>query len=77
MSQNDLIHLNANFKNWQESRGTDLPDVDPFVYYSVEQFLKPFDLNDDEILHGIVDGPNDDKIERVLPKHGWVSVLAA
>ncbi len=65
MSQNDLIHLDSNFKNWQSSRGADLDQADPFVYYCAEQFLKPFDLNDDEIAYGIVDGPNDGGVDAI------------
>jgi hypothetical protein len=65
MSQNDLIHLDSNFKNWQESRGAELKDVDPYVYYCAEQFLKPFDLNDEEIAYGIVDGGNDGGIDAI------------
>jgi len=65
MSQNDLIHLESNFKNWQEGRGAELTDVDPYVYYCAEQFLKPFDLNDEEIAYGIVDGGNDGGIDTI------------
>jgi len=65
MSQNDLIHLESNFRNWQESRGVDLADVDPLVYYCVEQFLKPFDLNDEEISYGIVDGGMDGGVDAI------------
>jgi len=65
MSHNDLIHLESNFKNWQESRGEDLKDADAYVYYCAEQFLKHFDLNDEEIAYGIVDGGNDGGIDAI------------
>jgi len=65
MSQNDLIHLEANFKNWQESRGAELTDIDPYVYYCAEQFLKPFDLNDEEIAYGVVDGGMDGGVDAI------------
>jgi hypothetical protein len=64
MSQNDLVFLEANFKNWKESRGVDLrKGLDPFVYYAIEQFLKPYDLSDEDIAYGITDGPNDGGVD--------------
>lgn len=60
MSQNDIVALEANFKNWKEDRAIGLiAEIDPFVYYCVEQFLKPYDVSDEEILYGITDGGND------------------
>jgi hypothetical protein len=60
MSQNDIVALEANYKNWKEDRAIGLAvEVDPFVYYCVEQFLKPYDVADEEILYGITDGGND------------------
>ncbi len=65
MSQNDLIHLESNFKNWTDERGKGLKKVDPFVFYCVDQFLKPFNLNDEEILYGITDGANDGGVDAI------------
>ncbi len=65
MSQNDLIHLNSNFANWNEERGKGLRNVEPFVYYCLEGFLKPYNLNDDEILYGITDGANDGGVDAI------------
>jgi len=60
MSQNDIVALDANYKNWKEERAIGLvAEIDPFVYYCVEQFLKPYDVSDEEILYGITDGGND------------------
>jgi AIPR protein len=59
MGQNDLFFLKSHFENWLGSRGLGLTEVDPFVYYCIEQFMKPFDPNDEEIEYGITDGPND------------------
>ncbi|WP_422003887.1 AIPR family protein [Pyruvatibacter mobilis] len=57
MSSNDAIVLKANFDDWKARvEGT---NVDPWLYYCVEQFVKPYMLDDDEILSGIVDGGND------------------
>jgi hypothetical protein len=58
MSQNDVIVLNANFDDWKQ-RASDLTEFDPWLYFCVEQFTKPFALSDDEIQSGITDGPHD------------------
>ena len=64
MSQNDLVFLDSNFKNWKESRGVELrKGFDPFVYYAVEQFLKPYDPSDEDIAYGITDGANDGGVD--------------
>jgi hypothetical protein len=65
MSQNDLIHLESHFENWRQSRGKGLRSVDPFLFYATEQLLKPFDLSDEEILYGIVDGGDDGGIDAI------------
>ena len=57
MSQNDVIVLNANFSTWQK-RTTGIK-VDPWLYYCIEQFAKPYGLSDEEIQYGITDGGND------------------
>ena len=60
MSQNDLIHLDSHYKQWKSTRGQALPPkLEPFNYYCIEQFMKPFDLSDEEIVNGITDGGND------------------
>lgn len=65
MSQNDLIALESNFSNWTAERGAGLTSVDPFVYYCVEHFLKAFHLNDEDIIYGITDGPNDGGVDAI------------
>lgn len=65
MSQNDVIALEANLRNWVNSRGQGLSNVDQFVYYCLEQLLKPFHLNDEEILYGITDAPNDGGVDAI------------
>lgn len=59
MSHNDVLHLEANFTDWKNNRGAGLTDVDPFLYYGLDQLLKPFNLSDEEIGYGIVDQGND------------------
>lgn len=66
MSLNDILALEANFSNWVSERAVGLKkNIDPFVYYCVEQFVKPFELSDEEILYGIVDGPNDGGVDAI------------
>src|SRR3712207_2319946 len=62
MGYNDLVALNANFENWKQDRAQGLI-VDPFLFYCVEQFVKPFDLSDEEILDGITDGSHDGGVD--------------
>ncbi len=60
MSQYDLIHLESNYQQWLNTRGMALPPkLEPFNYYCIEQFMKHFDLSDEEILNGITDGGNE------------------
>lgn len=58
MSANDAIVLQTNFQAWK-ARALDLKGIDPWLYYCVEQFVKPLSLDDDEIQYGITDGGND------------------
>lgn len=58
MPSNDAIVLKANFEDWKQ-RANNLKGIQPWLYYCVEQFLKPFALDDDEIRYGITDGGND------------------
>jgi hypothetical protein len=57
MSANEAIVLKAAFDDWKK-RTAGIP-VDPWLYFSVEQFVKPFSFSDEEILHGITDGGDD------------------
>ena len=58
MSANDVVVLKANFNDWKQ-RAAGLRGIDPWLYYTVEQFIKPYALDDDEIEYGITDGSND------------------
>lgn len=58
MSKNDAIVLKANFEEWKGGAG-DLAGTDPWLYYCLEQFLKPYVLDDDEIRFGITEGGGD------------------
>lgn len=65
MSENDVLALNSNFNNWRNERAVGLKSIDPFVYYCVEQFMKPFGLSDEELLSGIVDGGGDGGVDAI------------
>lgn len=58
MATNDAIVLKANFEDWKQ-RVTDLKGIQPWLYYGVEQFVKPYALDDEEIRYGITDSGND------------------
>ena len=58
MSANDEIVLKANFEDWKQQIA-DIKGIDPWLYYCVEQFVKPYALDDEEIQYGITDGGND------------------
>lgn len=63
MATNDAIVLKANFEDWK--RRTDGLDenIDPWLYYCLEQFLKSYALDDDDIEAGITDGGGDGGID--------------
>jgi hypothetical protein len=63
MSQNDILALKANFKKWQQSSGKGLTKCDPFLFYSVDQFLKPFHVSASDVTYGLTDGGNDGGID--------------
>ncbi len=64
MSANDIIALEANFKNWERERADGMPDkVKPWVYYCVDQYLRPFNLSDEETLSGIMDKGDDGGVD--------------
>jgi hypothetical protein len=59
MSSNDAIVLQANFQEWKQERAAGLTDVNPWDYYTVSQFVKPYELNDEEIQYGLTEGGHD------------------
>ena len=66
MSANDIFALEQNFKLWEENRAKGLPsDIKPWVYYCVDQFLKPYGLSDEDLIYGITDGTLDGGIDAI------------
>lgn len=62
MASNDAIVLKANFEDWKR-RADGLGEIDPWLYYCLEQFLKPYAIDDDELESGITEGGNDGGID--------------
>jgi len=55
MSQNDVDSVKAEYDTWCSERASGLPQqIDPFEVFCAEQFLKDYNLSDDDILSGIV-----------------------
>src|SRR5690242_12518728 len=66
MAEIDKASLDANYATWLEERGNGLKDVDPWLIYSIEQFIRPFDVSDSEVLESITDGADDGGIDAVF-----------
>jgi len=63
MAQNDLLALDANYSTWLKTRGSGLNGVDPFEYYCVQHFLKPYPVDDVELRAGMTNGSKDGGID--------------
>jgi hypothetical protein len=59
MAANDAIVLQANFSQWKAERAEGLTGIDLWLYYAVSQFVKAYELNDEEIQYGLTEGGND------------------
>jgi hypothetical protein len=59
VATNDAIVLQANFSGWKKDRADGLTEANPWVYYCISQFVKSYELNDDEILYGLTEGGHD------------------
>lgn len=58
MGKNDEIVLRTNYAEWKK-RADDIGDIDPWLYYCLEQFLKSYALDDEDTQFGITEGGND------------------
>jgi AIPR protein len=63
MAEHQVVALNANFNDWTRDRAVGLQGIQPFLYYSVEQITKQYNLLDDDVQYGITDDPNDGGID--------------
>jgi hypothetical protein len=63
MGTNDAIVLKASFEDWKRRTDGLDEDIDPWLYYCLEQFLKSYALDDDDVEAGITDGGGDGGID--------------
>jgi hypothetical protein len=57
MGQNEVIALDAHFGKWKTSRFSGAKkNFNPFEYYSIEQFLRPYGLSDSQLQSGLIGG---------------------
>ncbi len=63
MSHNEIIQLDANFTTWKNTSGAGLRGVEPFLFYSVDNILKTYNLPFEDVRYGITDHPNDGGID--------------
>jgi hypothetical protein len=75
MSDHEVLALDSNFETWKSGRAADITDVEPFLYYSVEQITKRYNLTDEQVQYGITDHPNDGGIDAIYCLAGKASTL--
>jgi hypothetical protein len=59
MAGNDAIVLHANYEEWKRERALGLVGLNLWDYYTISQFVKVYELDDDEIKYGLTEGGND------------------
>lgn len=65
LSTNDRVLLDSLIANQQEKLDTPLPDDEAFTVFACEQLLKEFPVSTEEVIQGIVDGPDDGGIDAI------------
>jgi AIPR protein len=75
MAEHQVVALNANFNDWTKDRAVGLQGIQPFLYYSVEQITKQYNLLDDDVQYGITDDPNDGGIDAFYCLAGKKNIL--
>ncbi|MET4245424.1 AIPR family protein [Bradyrhizobium sp. RT10b] len=63
MATNEAIVLKTNFDNWRNRADGLDPNIDPWLYYCLEQHLKSYAIDDDDLEAGITDGSHDGGID--------------
>jgi AIPR protein len=55
LAKQDIDAVESEYKKWLADRAADLdPEIDPFEFFAAEQFLKDFNLSDQDIATGVV-----------------------
>ena len=65
MSTNDRVLLDSLIASQQAELATSLPGDEAFEVFACEQLLKDYAVSTDEVLEGIVDGPDDGGIDAI------------
>jgi AIPR protein len=63
MPTNEAIVLKTHFDEWRSRADGLSDDVDPWVYYCIEQYLKAYPLDDEDLEDGITDGSGDGGVD--------------
>ncbi|WP_445215478.1 AIPR family protein [Bradyrhizobium sp. Pa8] len=63
MATNEAIVLRTNFESWQRRADGLDADIDPWLYYCLEQHLKSYAIDDDDLEAGITDSGHDGGID--------------
>lgn len=63
MATNDAIVLKSNFEGWRRRADGLDPAIDPWLYYCLEQHLKSYAIDDEDLEAGITDGGLDGGVD--------------
>lgn len=63
MAKNDAIVLAAHFEDWKRRADGLDGHIDPWLYYCLEQYLKAYAIDDDDLEAGITDGAGDGGVD--------------
>jgi len=63
MATNDVIVLKAIFDSWKRRADGLDPDIDAWLYYCLEQHLKSYAIDDDDLEAGITEGGGDGGVD--------------
>ena len=65
VESNEILILNSILKEYKKNKDTSLTSSEIFELFANEQILKDFDLSDDELSEGIIDGGDDGGIDSI------------
>jgi len=63
MATNDAIVLQTSFEDWKRRTDGLDEEIDPWLYYCLEQYLKPYSIDDEDLDAGIIDGAGDGAVD--------------
>lgn len=62
MTTNDAIVLKSAFEDWKR-RTAELENIDPWLYFCLENYLKSYAIDDDDLENGITEGGGDGGVD--------------